>query len=154
MISVGTNQTYVQKVERTTTTSEGQTETDTNVTLNSVFDGVMFGVQPNIDLETNEVNMSITPIKSRIVDMQEATIDTNTFTLPTIDLKEATTQLRVKSGNVVVMGGLISKNLVHSNKAVPILGTLPGIGYLFSQRAESVQTSELVILLEPIILEQ
>jgi MSHA biogenesis protein MshL len=154
MISVGTNTTYVQKVERTSTVTDGQTENDTNVTLNSVFDGVLFGVQPYIDLETNEVNISITPIKSRIVDMQETTIDDNTFTLPTIDLKEATTQLRVKSGTVVVMGGLISKNLVHANKAVPILGTLPGVGYLFSQRTESVQTSELVILLEPVILAQ
>jgi MSHA biogenesis protein MshL len=154
MISVGTNQSYVQKVERTVTVSEGQTETDTNVTINSVFDGVMFGVQPYIDLETNEVNLSITPIKSRIVDMEERTIDDNTFTLPTIDLKEATTQLRVKSGNIVVLGGLISKNLTHANKAIPILGTLPMVGYLFSQRSEIVRTSELVILLEPIVLAQ
>jgi MSHA biogenesis protein MshL len=154
MISVGTNKTYVQKVERTVTVSEGQTETDTNVTLSSVFDGVMFGVQPNIDLDTNEVNLSITPIKSRIVEMTDTTIDDNTFTLPTVDLKEATTQLRVKSGDVAVLGGLISKNLEHTNKAVPILGTLPVVGYLFSQREESVRTSELVILLEPVILEK
>ncbi len=158
LISVGTNSSYVEKVEKTTTITEGRTEEDIEVTISAVFDGIMLGVQPYIDLETNEVNLTITPIKSKVVKLEERTIgsfgDVGTFTLPTIDLKEATTQLRVKSGNVVALGGLISKDLSDQTKSIPILGTIPIVGYLFSQKVKSVETQELVILLEPVIIEQ
>ncbi len=158
LISVGTNSSYVEKVEKTTTYTEGRTEEDIEVTISAVFDGIMLGVQPYIDLETNEVNLTITPIKSRVVSLNERSIgnfgDVGNFTLPVIDLKEATTQLRVKSGNVVALGGLISKDLSDQTKSIPILGTIPIVGYLFSQKVKSVQTEELVILLEPVIVEQ
>lgn len=158
LISVGTNSSYVQKVEKTTTITDGRTEEDIEVTISAVFDGIMLGVQPYIDLETNDVNLTITPIKSRVVKLDERRIgsfgDVGTFTLPTIDLKEATTQLRVKSGNVVALGGLISKGTSDQTKSIPILGDIPIFGYLFSQKTMNVETEELVILLEPVIVEQ
>lgn len=155
LISVGTNTSYIQEIELTITTVEGGTTiTSPEVTIGSIFDGVMLGVQPYIDLETNQVNLSITPIKSRVVELKEKSISGNTYTLPTVDLKEATTQLRVKSGNIVALGGLISKGLTDQKKSIPILGDIPVLGYLFSQKIKTVETDELVILLEPVIIEQ
>ncbi len=155
LISVGTNTSYIQEIELTITTVEGGTTITTpEVTIGSIFDGVMLGVQPYIDLETNQVNLSITPIKSRVVELKETSISGNIYTLPTVDLKEATTQLRVKSGNIVALGGLISKNLADQKKSIPILGDIPILGYLFSQKIKTVETDELVILLEPVIIEQ
>ena len=154
MISVGTNTSYIQEVELTTTTTEGGTTIiQPDVTIGSIFDGIMMGVLPYIDLEKNEVNLSVTPIKSRIINLDEKIISGNTYTLPTVDLKEVTTQLRVKSGNVVALGGLISKGVSDESTSIPILGTIPVLGYLFSQKRYSVETSELVILLEPVIIE-
>jgi len=155
LISVGTNQTYVEKIERTVTTSEGQTNTEYEVTIGSIFDGVMFGVQPYIDLESNEINLSITPIKNRIVSMNEKDVGQGlgVYSLPVVDLKTATTQLRVKSGDVAVLGGLISKSTKNLSTGIPILGTVPGLEYLFSQQTKIVETDELVILLEPVIIQ-
>jgi type II secretory pathway component GspD/PulD (secretin) len=55
---------------------------------------------------------------------------------------------------VAVLGGLISKNTVNQSKGIPVLGTLPILEYLFSQKTMSVETNELVILLEPVIVEK
>jgi MSHA biogenesis protein MshL len=155
LISVGTNTSYIQEIKLTTTSSEGgPTITTPEVTVGSIFDGIMLGVVPNIDLDTGSINLSITPIKSRILKLEERDISGNVYTLPTVQLEEATTQIRVKSGNIIALGGLISKNLTQQNKSIPILGSLPGIGYLFSQQIKGVETAELVILLEPTILAQ
>ncbi|HHO75286.1 MAG TPA: hypothetical protein ENN05_02520 [Deltaproteobacteria bacterium] len=154
LISVGTNTSYIREIKLTTTTSDGGTVITTpEVEIGSIFDGIMLGVLPYIDLETNQVNLSITPIKSRIVELKEKQIHGDLYTLPVVALEEASTQVRVKSGNVVALGGLISKNLSDESKSIPILGDIPYLGYLFSQKTKSVQTNELVILLEPIIIE-
>ena len=155
LISVGTNTSYIQQIELTTTSTQGSTTiTQPNVTLGTIFDGIMMGVVPNIDLDTGSVNLSITPIKSRLEKLDERSISGNTYTLPTVGLEEATTQIRVKSGNIIALGGLISKNLTQQNSSIPILGDIPIIGYLFSQQTKGVETVELVILLEPTILAQ
>ncbi|MCE5274407.1 MAG: hypothetical protein ABFD70_00180 [Syntrophaceae bacterium] len=153
LISVGTNTSYIQEIKLTTTTTQGGTTiTSPDVTVGSIFDGIMLGVLPNIDLETNSVNLSITPIKSRVVKLDERTISGNVYTLPTLDLEESTTQVRVKGGNIIVLGGLISKNTTRKTKSIPVLGDIPLLGYLFSQQIKGVETNELVILLEPVIL--
>ena len=153
LISVGTNTSYIQEIALATQSLEGGgTITTPEVTIGTIFDGIMFGVVPNIDLDTGSVNLSITPIKSRIEKLEERTIGDNVYTLPTIGLEEASTQIRVKSGDIIALGGLIYKNLTTENKSIPILGSLPYIGYLFKQETKGVQTAELVILLEPTIL--
>ena len=153
LISVGTNTSYIQEIALTTQSIDGgSTITTPEVTIGTIFDGIMFGVVPNIDLDTGSVNLSITPIKSRIEKLEERTVGDNVYTLPTVGLEEASTQIRVKSGDIIALGGLIYKNLTTENKSIPILGSLPYIGYLFKQETKGVQTAELVILLEPIIL--
>ncbi len=155
MISVGTNTSYIQEIKVTTTTIEGGGAIVTpEVTLSSIFDGILLGVVPNIDLDHNAVNLSITPIKSRILKLEERVIEDNTYTLPTVGLEEACSQVRVNSGDIIALGGLISKNLKVENTKIPILGDIPYLGYLFKQETKGVETAELVILLEPVILAQ
>ncbi|HPI91581.1 MAG TPA: pilus (MSHA type) biogenesis protein MshL [Deltaproteobacteria bacterium] len=155
LISVGTNTSYIQEIKVTTTSVDGGTSIITpEVTVGSIFDGIMLGVVPSIDLDTNAVNLSITPIKSRIVKLEERSIEDNIYTLPTVGLEEASSQIRVSSGNIIALGGLISKNLTTENTKIPILGDIPYLGYLFKQETKAVETAELVILLEPVILAQ
>ncbi|HVN71952.1 MAG TPA: pilus (MSHA type) biogenesis protein MshL [Desulfomonilia bacterium] len=155
MISVGTNTSFIQEIELTTTSTQGGTTiTQPNVTIGSIFDGIMMGVVANIDLDNDSVNLTITPIKSRLEKLDERSISGNTYTLPTVGLEEASTQIRIKNGNIIALGGLISKNITQQNKSIPILGDIPFIGYIFSQQTKSVETDELVILLEPVILAQ
>ncbi|MCU0575565.1 MAG: hypothetical protein MUD15_01920, partial [Desulfobacterota bacterium] len=144
-----------QEIKVTTTSVDGGTSIITpEVTVGSIFDGIMLGVIPSIDLDNNAVNLGITPIKSRLLKLEERTIEDNVYTLPTVGLEEASSQIRVGSGNIIAMGGLISKTLKTENTKIPIFGDIPYLGYLFKQETKGVETAELVILLEPVILAQ
>ncbi|HHS48966.1 MAG TPA: hypothetical protein ENM99_03800, partial [Desulfurella acetivorans] len=153
LISVGKSISYVQSVQVTTTTVAGGTSTtQPTVNLNSVFDGVMLGVIPYINNSTNVVNLSITPIKSTLLSLTPTTIGQNSYTLPQVNLEEATTQISAKSDQMIVIGGLISKQINKSNTRVPLLGDIPIVGNLFKQSNESISNAELVILIKPVIL--
>jgi type II secretory pathway component GspD/PulD (secretin) len=53
---------------------------------------------------------------------------------------------------MIVIGGLISKQINKSNTRVPVLGDIPVVGNLFKQSSESVNNVELVILIKPVVL--
>ena len=73
--------------------------------------------------------------------------------LPEVNLREMTTMARVKSGHLLVIGGIIdSTEGVEGNK-VPFLGDLPLIGYAFKSERRFIKKRELVILLRPQIVE-
>jgi len=153
LISVGTSYSYIQSVEITTTTVSGGTSTtQPTVNLNSVFDGVMLGVVPYINTNTNTVNLSITPIKSTLLSLTPTKIGDNSYTLPQVALEEATTQISAKSDQMIVLGGLISKQINKANTRVPVFGDLPIVGNLFKQRQDSISTKELVIMIKPVVL--
>ncbi len=153
LISVGTSYSYIQSVQITTTTVAGGTSTtQPTVNLNSVFDGVMLGVVPYINTTTNTVNLSITPIKSTVVSLTPTTIGQNSYTLPQVDLEEATTQVSAQSNQMIVIGGLISKQINKTNTRIPVLGDLPIVGNLFKQNRDSINNKELVIMIKPVIL--
>ncbi len=155
LISVGTSYSYIQSVQITTTTVAGGTSTtQPTVNLNSVFDGVMLGVVPYINTTTNTVNLSITPIKSTVVSLTPTTIGQNSYTLPQVDLEEATTQVSAQSDQMIVIGGLISKQINKTNTRIPVLGDLPIVGNLFKQRSDSISNKELVIMIKPVILKK
>jgi len=153
LISVGKSISYIQSVQVSTTTVAGGTSiTQPTVNLSSIFDGVMLGVVPYINNLTNIVNLSITPIKSNVMSLQQVNVGSNTYTLPQVDLEEATTQISAKSDQMIVIGGLISKQINKSNTRVPLLGDIPIVGNLFKQNNESISNVELVILIKPVIL--
>jgi type IV pilus assembly protein PilQ len=73
--------------------------------------------------------------------------------LPTEQTSEVTTNIMVRDGETVVIGGLIESNDVNTTSRVPILGYLPGVGWLFSSEETSTQRNEIIIMLTPHILE-
>jgi type II secretory pathway component GspD/PulD (secretin) len=112
----------------------------------------MLGVVPYINNLTNTVNLSITPIKSNVMSLQQVNVGGNSYTLPQVNLEEATTQILAKSDQMIVIGGLISKQINKSNTRIPVLGDIPVVGNLFKQNSESVNNVELVILIKPVVL--
>lgn len=63
------------------------------------------------------------------------------------------TALTLQSGGSVLMGGLIRENGDDGNNGVPILKNIPGIGYLFGARNKNKSRSEVVMLIQPYIIE-
>jgi type IV pilus assembly protein PilQ len=73
--------------------------------------------------------------------------------LPTEATSEVTTNVMVRDGETVVLGGLIESRDVSTTKRVPILGYLPAVGWLFSSEETEIQRNEIIVLLTPHILE-
>jgi len=71
---------------------------------------------------------------------------------PTIQRKEATTQLLVRDGDTAVIGGILTRNQSYGRRQVPVLGDLPLIGWLFRNKTRSDRRSELIIFITPRIV--
>jgi type II secretory pathway component GspD/PulD (secretin) len=110
------------------------------------------------------VNLSVTP---RISGDGFVTIDVGTTnsavssstveinksaTVPIINQRRATTTVSVQSGQTVVIGGLIATVDDTRTKKVPVLGDVPGLGFLFRSSTRQQDRKELLILLTPQIL--
>lgn len=73
------------------------------------------------------------------------------FSLDTIT-RAASTLVRVKNGQTVVIGGLLSSRETDQTRKVPLLGDIPILGWLFTSRSKSKSTTDLVIFITPTIL--
>ncbi|MDY6792660.1 MAG: pilus (MSHA type) biogenesis protein MshL [Thermodesulfobacteriota bacterium] len=148
IISVGTSISYTKSTETTTTGTGDNSDTTTEVEVSKVFDGLILGVIPFID-EEGKISLMINPIKSDVdrESLELISIGNQKITLPEVRVKEINTTISLDSGDVVILGGLIDKNLTTDNKGVPILSAIPGLGYLFKNEFKSEQSRELVIIL-------
>lgn len=64
-----------------------------------------------------------------------------------------TTKVLVKSGETVIIGGLISQDTTDSETKVPLLGDIPILGWLFKSTGKKTEEVELFIFVTPTILE-
>jgi len=72
--------------------------------------------------------------------------------IPALDTQSAETKVLVADGGTVVIGGIIVTQQQTSMNQVPILGSLPVIGRLFSEKAVTINSSELLFFLTPRII--
>jgi len=75
-----------------------------------------------------------------------------TSDLPSESTVEATTQMLVRDGQTVVLGGLISESTTDREIKVPLLGDIPIFGHLFKRTTKIENQSELVVLITPQIV--
>jgi len=153
LLSVGRNTSFISKVETTTTTSAGSAPTTTfSVETNSVLSGIMFGLVPYISSD-GEITLTITPIVTNLISLEAKTIGASgnsvEIKLPTVDLREMSTTIKVLGDQVVVIGGLISKRDSADENRIPLIGDIPGIGWFFKSVDKSEEQTELVIMLIP-----
>ena len=71
---------------------------------------------------------------------------------PSIDRREATTQVIVRDGETMVIGGVFVDTQNNNVQGVPYLSRIPVLGWLFKNKSESVSKQELLIFLTPTIL--
>lgn len=157
LLSVGRQVDFISKVETTKETDAVGTVTYTySVETDTVLSGIMIGIVPYIS-EDGEISMTITPIISDLVELTEKTVgvgsgSTTQLSLPTIDLRELSTTVKVRDGEMIVIGGHIQRKEVLDDKGVPFLGSLPLIGALFKSHKKTTESLELVIMLRPVIV--
>src|SRR5262249_22043772 len=76
----------------------------------------------------------------------------NVVRSPQIPLTTAQTTVSARSGQTVILGGLITKNLSESTHRIPYLGDIPALGRLFRFDTVSNQRTELLIIMTPYIM--
>lgn len=74
--------------------------------------------------------------------------------LPIINTSNIKTNIMVKSGDIVVLGGLISNQYNDATQRVPVLGDIPLVGNLFKHKDKEMEKLNLLVFLRPIILAQ
>jgi type IV pilus secretin PilQ/predicted competence protein len=72
--------------------------------------------------------------------------------LPVVSTRQTSTTVRLKDGNSVIIGGLLSEETSRNVTKVPLLGDIPGIGLLFQHHRSSVSKKDLVIEVTPRIM--
>ncbi len=102
------------------------------------------------------VTPQITPDGRVIMDLQvnQDTRGEDTPQGPAINTQELGTQVLVDNGETVVLGGIYQQRTNMSVRKVPLLGDIPGLGWLFRTRSRSDAKSELLIFVTPKIIDQ
>ena len=62
------------------------------------------------------------------------------------------TTILVDDGEVIILGGLMKDKSTISSSRVPILGSIPGLGYLFKSETKSFEKTNLLVFLRPTVL--
>ena len=73
--------------------------------------------------------------------------------LPIFRLRQVVTSANVWDGQTVVLGGLISDNVLKTKDKVPVLGDLPLVGRLFRSEGSSTKKKNLLIFVTPTIID-
>ncbi|GGI68754.1 pilus (MSHA type) biogenesis protein MshL [Shewanella hanedai] len=154
VIKVGTDEYFVTNVSSTTV--GGTTPVTTpEVELTPFFSGIALDVTPQIDGEGNillHIHPSVINIKEQIKSIKIAGSELE-LPLAQSDIRESDTVIKAKTGEVVVIGGLMKSENIDLVSKVPLLGDIPLIGELFTNRAKSLKKTELVLLLKPTVVE-
>jgi MSHA biogenesis protein MshL len=148
IIKIGSDEFFVTEIASTTTTGAATTTTP-EITLDSFFSGIALEVTPQIS-EESDVILHIHPTVSEVTD-QTKTITVfgleQSLPLALSQIRESDSVVRVKDGQVVVIGGLMGDSLSDARQGTPWFGRIPIIGHLFRHSRDSSLKSELVILL-------
>ncbi|PKN13035.1 MAG: hypothetical protein CVU69_04875 [Deltaproteobacteria bacterium HGW-Deltaproteobacteria-4] len=112
--------------------------------------GLFLDVTPNVG-ESGNIVMQVHP---SITEVKEVSISPDkSSSKPVITVREVDTVIDVKSGQTMVIGGLISDKIITTKGGIPLLGDIPYLGWLFSNYSQEKRKTELVIFLTPYILD-
>lgn len=163
VLNVATNEVFFE-IDIDTTTEDGVTSVEVDSEVKSVPEGVLVNVLPSIDLDKRTISMAVRPTVTRIVGSERdpavafvaASIPAAAgivSEVPEVNVQEIDTVIQVRSGQPIVMGGLLQDRVANSQEGVPVLGEVPVLGSLFRKKADLVQKTELVIFLKATLLD-
>ena len=154
VIKVGQDEFFVTDISNTTTTTTGTTTTNPDIELTPFFSGIALDVTPQIS-DQDEIILHVHPTISEVEDqVKTIALGDQNLELPLAlsTIRETDSIVFARSGQVIVLGGLMQNRSVDNNSGTPVLGSMPLVGHLFSQQRNLSNKSELVILLKPMIM--
>jgi len=149
VLSNGTARLQVGDVVPIITQTATSTVTSSPLVLNSVTykeTGVVLEVTPRVNAGgyvTLDVNQSV----SNVVNTTSSQIDS-----PTFQQRRLTSTISVKSGETVLLGGMIQQQDNRDSSGIPWLHDIPGIGTLLGNKANTAARTELIMLMTPHVI--
>ena len=160
LITGGQTQRIVSRVSSTINTSQSGNTITYDIITQDILSGIGVSVVADIDKDDNII-LHLTPVNTELLNPDN--IEEKRFgsevtgfvmvQLPKIALREMTTMAKVKSGQLIVIGGIISEQSGTEGNKVPLLGDIPFLGHAFKYERKFNIRKELVILLRPQLVE-
>lgn len=166
-LSVMNNQTATLKVvdskiyfEVNASTTQTQTTSNTiyTTTAHSVDVGFVMNVTPyisDVDTVTMNVRPTISRITGFITDPNPSLAAAGVVNrVPEIQSREMESIIKIPSGQIAILGGLMQDGIDNRSDGVPLLSRVPFLGNLFKNRNDSKTKTELVIFLRPMVIKE
>ena len=155
LLKVGSDELFVTGVSTTTTSSAVGTVSTPTLNLQPFFSGVALDVTPQID-DTGTVMLHVHPTVSQVTEKAK-NIDLGalgSFRLPLAQsaVSETDSIVRVRNGQIVAIGGLMTQEVRDERNGLPGASTLPLFGALFRQSSGALTKRELVIQIKPTVI--
>lgn len=124
--------------------------------INTVPVGFVMSVTPYIN-DKDSVTLNVRPTISRVIrqmrDPNPALADANVISeIPVIQVREVESVLKINSGDVAIIGGLMQDEINNTKRGIPVLSKLPVMGSLFRYDDDNTTKTELVIFIKPIVV--
>ncbi|MEO0274386.1 MAG: type II and III secretion system protein, partial [candidate division WOR-3 bacterium] len=116
----------------------------------SILKGVLFSVTPLVSADSI-ITMEITPVLADVSKWETYEWQGQVLQAPSVDIKEAHTILKVKSGESIILGGLITQKENKVERGIPFISRIPIIGNLFKRQEIVKERQELVIVITPVL---
>lgn len=110
--------------------------------------GVILNFTPTILEKSNRVVLKLTPEVSEVDESYESK-----YGVPGFKTRKVDTTVELADGETLIIAGLLSHTSSTSDTKVPVLGDIPGIGFLFANLSRKKNETELVIFITPKIVE-
>lgn len=155
VIKVGGDEYFVTNVSSSNVSGDNSTAAP-DIELTPFFSGISLDVTPQIDDQGGvllHVHPTVVDIKNEIkaVDLGEK-FGVYQLPLAKSTIRESDSIIHARSGDVVVIGGLMKTVMTDQVSKVPLLGDIPLVGNLFRNINKVKQKTELVILLKPTVI--
>ena len=152
LIKVGTDRTFFRREQSVDSTSAGSITTATDIPQ-VVTEGVVLSITPQIG-EGGWIMMDISPVVTRVssVSVVEGPGGTIQSSAPNLDVAQVSSLVRARSGDTVVLGGLIQTQVSDTKRGLPGLTDIPGVSQLFGGRYTSHIRKELIMVLTPTLV--
>jgi type IV pilus assembly protein PilQ len=128
------------------------TETATTQTVEFLDTGTQLHIRPFVSSD-NLIRLEVKPQVS-LASLRESTTQTGQpVTIPDEDTTELVTNLLVRDGQTVVLGGLFTESTSYTRRQVPFLGDMPIVGAAFKGQDDSVVRSEIIFMITPSVVD-
>ncbi len=127
------------------------TDTSTTQTVEFLDTGTSLYFRPFVTND-NMIRMELKPKVAEAAIRQVTDIGGSAVTIPDEITNELSTNILVRDGQTVVLGGLFRESVTSTRKQVPILGDLPILGNAFRGKEDTTSRNEIIFLVTPTIL--